>query len=89
MNCVVCDQAGVAYRLVGEGTLGVCEQCVAEHLATDGDEDGCVYCSRLGTYDLVEDTGAVAGTESPDDYEILLEDIVCSTHVSELQHEEA
>ncbi|MXR22009.1 hypothetical protein [Halobacterium bonnevillei] len=87
MNCAVCNQTGVVYRLVGEETLGLCEQCVAEHLTTDVDNETCLYCSEPGSYDLAEDTGAVPGTESPEEYEVVTAGVVCGDHVSTLKQE--
>ena len=88
MDCVVCHRTGTAYRLVDENAdpLGVCEQCVAEHLtsATDG---ACVYCASAGGYDLVEDTSAVAASESQAERVVVTPGVVCHDHVGALRRE--
>lgn len=85
MDCVVCNKTGATYRVIGEDTLAICEQCVAEHLTTGVGNDTCLYCERSGDYDLAEDTGAVAGSETPDEYEVVTEGVVCRNHVSKLR----
>ncbi|WP_336037867.1 hypothetical protein [Halobacterium yunchengense] len=89
MDCTVCSQTGAAYRLVGAEPLAVCEQCVAAYLAGAVDSGTCVYCSRAGDLDLAEDTGALAGSASPDEYEVVSEGVVCADHVSRLRGEDA
>ncbi|MFB6269648.1 MAG: hypothetical protein ABEH83_06875 [Halobacterium sp.] len=89
MNCIVCNKTGATYRLVGPETVAVCEQCVAEHLTGDVDTETCLYCGRRGDYDLAEDTGAVAGAETPEEYEVVTEGVVCRDHVSNLRGEES
>ncbi|MGB9965229.1 hypothetical protein [Halobacterium sp. CBA1126] len=87
MDCVVCSRTGTAYRLVGEHAepLGVCEQCVAEHLTSaDG---ACVYCANPGDYDLVEDTSAVVASESQDEREVVTPGVVCRDHLGTLRRE--
>lgn len=87
MNCVVCDKTGSGYRLVGAKTVAVCEQCVAEHLTGDVANDTCLYCERAGDYDLAEDTGAVAGSETPEEYEVVTAGVVCADHVAKFRSE--
>jgi hypothetical protein len=89
MDCVVCNKTGATYRLVGGDELAVCEQCVAEHLTRDVDNDTCLYCERPGDYDLAEDTGAVAGSKTPEEYEVVTEGVVCRDHVSKFRREES
>ena len=90
MDCVVCHRTGTAYRLVDENAdpLGVCEQCVAEHLA-DAADGACVYCETAGGYDLVEDTSAVAASESRAERGVVTRGVVCRDHVETLRRENA
>ncbi|MCD2204167.1 hypothetical protein [Halobacterium sp. KA-6] len=90
MDCVVCNRTGTAYRLVDEraAALGVCEQCVAEHLASAAD-DACVYCATAGGYDLVEDTSAVVASESQAERVVVTSGVVCHDHVGDLRRENA
>ena len=89
MDCIVCNQTGPVYRLVDEDAVGVCEQCVAEHVSANVDNSACLYCEAPGDYDLAEFVGGVAtaGEESRDDYEVVTEGVVCRRHLSELRGE--
>jgi len=91
MDCIVCNKTGPIYRLVHEDAVGVCEQCVAEHVAPDVDDATCRYCDSVADYDLVEFTGAVTATagESEEDYEPVTEGVVCQRHLSEFRGEDA
>ncbi|MCG1003589.1 MULTISPECIES: hypothetical protein [Halobacterium] len=88
MDCVVCNRTGTTYRLVDESAqpLGVCEQCVAEHLTSAAD-DACVYCANSGDYDLVEDTSAVVASESQAERVVVTPGVVCRNHVGDLRRE--
>lgn len=91
MDCVVCNKTGPVYRLVDGSVVGICEQCVAEHVSTNVDDATCLYCGRPGDYDLVEFVGAVtaAGEESREDYEQLARGVVCRDHLADLRAEGA
>ena len=91
MDCIVCNQTGPVYRLVDEDAVGVCEQCVAEHVSASVDDASCLYCGAPGDYDLAEFVGAVTATgeESRDDYEVVAEGVVCRRHLSVLRGENA
>jgi len=91
MDCVVCNKTGATYRLVDGRTAGVCEQCVAEHLTGDIDNEKCLYCGTEGDYDLAEYTGPVteAGDESPAEYESVTDGVVCRRHFDDLVGEGA
>ena len=88
MDCVVCNRTGTTYRLVAESAepVGVCEQCVAEHLTSE-DDDTCVYCAKSGGYDLVEDTSAVVASESQAERVVVTPGVVCRNHLRDLRRE--
>ena len=91
MDCLVCNQTGVLYRLVaGEGELGVCEQCVAEHLLDELDDDTCMYCGGTGDYDLVEYVGPVVdgdGADEASERDLVAEGVVCAGDLEALRSE--
>ncbi|WP_232702290.1 hypothetical protein [Halobacterium wangiae] len=91
MDCLVCNKTGPIYRLVDGDVVGICEQCVAEHVSPNVGSATCLYCGEAGDYDLVEFVGAVtaAGEESREDYEVVTENVVCRDHLSELRREDA
>ncbi|MFB6071674.1 MAG: hypothetical protein ABEJ88_01765 [Halobacterium sp.] len=86
MDCVVCNKTGAIYRLVDGRTEGVCEQCVAEYLTSDVDNDTCLYCDAAADFDLHEYTGPVAaGAEgSSEHFELVTEGVVCRQHLEDL-----
>ena len=89
MDCEVCNQSGGTYRLVDGDRVGVCEQCVAEHLLDELEDDTCMYCGGPAEYDLVEYTGPVADAEeeSEDDEEFVATGVVCGDHLDDLRSE--
>lgn len=89
MDCEVCNQTGGTYRLVGGDRVGVCEQCVAEHLLDELDDETCMYCGGSADYDLVEYTGPLttADEEAEDDQEFVAAGVVCGGHLKELRSE--
>ena len=89
MDCVVCNQTGGTYRLVGGDRLGVCEQCVAEHLLDELDDDTCMYCGGPADYDLVEYTGPLtaAEAETEDHEEFVAGGVICVRHLDDLRGE--
>ena len=91
MDCIVCNKTGPIYRLVDGDAIGICEQCVAEHVPADIDNATCLYCGQPGDYDLVEFVGAVkaAGEESQEEYERVTDDVVCRSHLEKLRREDA
>jgi len=96
MDCVVCNQTGGTYRLVGgDSRLIVCEQCVAEYLLDDLEGETCKYCDSPGELALVEYTGPVAaagrqdasaGDESGMDDHVA-DGVLCLDHVEKLRAE--
>jgi hypothetical protein len=92
MDCVVCNQTGGTYRLVaGEGRLGVCEQCVAEHFLDELDDDGCMYCGGSAEYDLFEYVGPLADSDEDGDAaterDLVAEGVVCAGDLDTLRRE--
>jgi len=91
MDCVVCNQVGGAYRLVAdEAQLGVCEQCVAEYLLDDLDDETCMYCGGSAEYDLFEYVGPLADSENDageSERDLVAEGVVCASHLDDLRSE--
>jgi len=89
MDCAVCNQTGGTYRLVDGDRVGVCEQCVAEHLLDELDDETCMYCGGPADYDLVEYTGPLAGAdkENDDHEELVAAGVVCGRHIDDLRSE--
>ena len=89
MDCEVCNQTGGTYRLVGGDRVGVCEQCVAEHLLDELEDETCIYCGGPADYDLVEYTGPLTGEgeEAAADDEHVATGVVCAVHLKELRSE--
>lgn len=89
MDCEVCNQTGVTYRLVAGDRVGVCEQCVAEHLLDELDDETCMYCGGPADYDLVEYTGPLADeTEEAEEHqEFVAASVICADHLDDLRSE--
>ena len=91
MDCIVCNQTGGTYRLVaGEGRLGVCEQCVAEHLLDELDDETCMYCGGSADYDLFEYVGPVTDSErenGAEERDLVAAGVVCASHLEDLRGE--